>query len=222
MKKISSMYKPYVYKRAEDLGIPMQDSTTHIKIVVTNDDVVRAQKANSKHCALARSALRLPGVNAAYFFRQIAFIEYPDAMVRFQLPPSVQKEIVAFDRAGVFAAGIYQLSPMPPSATRPALDRRNKRKRKQRRIEQRQTARAGLTDAIARIQAAEPPPADTPEQRRFEQQVSKVVSKHIGDRTVSGIKSSNAPEPLPGRAPTRYVHRTQYVRNLRDPDRSKP
>ena len=51
----------------------------------------------------------------------------------------------------------------------------------------------------------------------FAKKVASVLSSHIGDRTVSGIKRADAPEPLPNRAPSRYVHRTQYVRDLREP-----
>lgn len=199
------MNKPYVYKRAEDLGIPVQDGTGHIKVVVTDDDIVRAKKANSQHCALARAALRLPRVNAAYFFRSVAFIEYPTAMIKYSLPPSVQKEIVSFDRGGIFAAGVYQLSPMPPSNTRPALDKRNKRLRKERKR------------AAAERRPTPSPSPDLTSRSGFEAAVIGVINKHKGGRSVSGIKRANAPEPLPNRAPSKYVHRTQYVRDLREP-----
>ncbi len=50
-----SQHKPYVYKRAEELGIPITEGKERVFIAVTDDDVVRAKKANSKHCALARA-----------------------------------------------------------------------------------------------------------------------------------------------------------------------
>jgi hypothetical protein len=168
--------KPYVYKRAELLGIPVMDAIGSQKVIVLKEDVARAMKMKSEHCALARAALRIPGVVAAYFFRSCAFLEYPDKMVRFTLPQSVQKEIVSFDRARVFADGVYQISPPPPSSRLTGMRRKSANARKIR-------------------------------------EVRREPQKHVGQRTVSGIKSSKAPEPLPRRV--RYVHRTQYVRDMR-------
>lgn len=207
------MSKPYIYKRAEDLGIPVVEARNRLLITVTDADVVGAKKANSKHCALARAALRLPSVNAAYFFRSTAFLEYDDKMVRFLLPESVRREIVSFDRAQIFASGVYQLSPMPPALTRKAQAKYDKKKRKPRRAALRGTSR----EAIAKI-AAGAPPNDTPEQREFDNRIATIENLHAGKRTVSGVKGSRAPEPLPGRAPTRYMHRTQYVRDLKEPN----
>jgi|SRR6185436_5721446 len=193
--------KPYVYRRAEDLGIPVVDATGHVHVVVTDNDVVNAKKANSKHCALARASLRIPGVNAAYFFRSVAFLEFEDRMVRFALPPSVQKEIVSFDRAQIFDAGKYQLSPMSPSSA-PDVQRRY-RKRHERK-------------AKAAQRAAKRPLAT---KEWFKAAMDDVVNRHIGDRTVSGIRSATAPVPLPSKSPKqRYVHRTQYIRDLREPE----
>jgi hypothetical protein len=113
------MTRPYVYHRADDLGIPVVDATDRMLILVTDDDVVRAKKMDSKHCALARASMRLPNVHAAYFFRSTAFLEYANRIVRFKLPASVQKEIVSFDRAQIMASGVFQLTPPPtPVMTR--------------------------------------------------------------------------------------------------------
>lgn len=208
---------PYVYKRADDLGIPVVEATERELVVVTDSDVVNAKKANSKHCALARASLRLPGVVAAYFFRTSAFLEYDDRLERFQLPISVQKEIVSFDRAQVFAAGVYQLSPPPPSSVAGASSERKRRGRRQAKKEARAQERARPSIAIV---ASQDKPNDLPEQREFDAKLSRLLAsqaKHVGGRVVSGIKSSKAPDPLPSKAPTRYVHRTQYVRDLKEP-----
>jgi hypothetical protein len=179
---------------------------------VTDDDVVSSKKANSKHCALARAALRLPKVNAAYFFRSTAFLEYEDKMLRFNLPESVRREIVSFDRAQIFASGVYALAPMPPTMTRKAQNKYDRTKRKQRKA----TARVS-PEAISKIAAGEPK-NDTPEQREFNNRIATIENLNAGTRTVSGAKGSKAPEPLglgsPGK---RYVHRTQYVRDLKEP-----
>lgn len=210
--------KPYVYKRAEDLSIPVVDAKAALTVTVTDDDVIRAKKANSKHCALSRAAIRLPGVEAAYFFRSTAFIEYADKMVRFHLPESVTREIVSFDRAHVFASGIYRLIPIKPSQRIGVAHKRGKA-RKPRNTPQTIGARtrvAGLSEAIAKIAAAEPK-NETPEQREFENKIATAMNRAAGDRSVSGMRRPTAPVPLPAGAPTRYVHRTQYVRDLKEP-----
>lgn len=183
----SEARKTYVARRADELGIPVVDGVGHVHVVVTESDVANAKKANSKHCALARAALRLPGVNAAYFFRTMAFLEYEDRIVRQHLPVSVQKEIVSFDRASIFASGDYQLSPVSPSDRDQVRLKRRKKERRQRRREQ--------------VVKAAPP-----------------SNRNVGSRTVSSIRSAQATNPLLETSPTRrYVHRTQYIRDLKEP-----
>lgn len=195
MKK-SSGYKPYVYKRAEELGIPVVEGRKLLNVVVTMSDVQGSKKANSKHCALTRAALRIPGVVAAYVFRSMAYLEYRDRMVRFQLPVSVQKEIVSFDRSKIFAEGAYHLRPPSPSSRRRQHRLRSKketeRKRAQRALDQQRKTRAQVA-------------------------LGRRVSQHVGDRTVAGIRGHEAPHPLSMRTPSKYVHRTQYVRDLHEP-----
>lgn len=217
-------HKPYVYQRADDLGIPVEDAKARVLVTVTDQDVVLSKKKDSKHCALARAALRLPEVNAAYFFRTKAFIEYGDRVLRFALPSSVQKEIVSFDRAQVMASGIYQLTPPPPS-DKPS---RKKSSRKQRLDKERRRAkstsrnviespRAELIRAIEKV-AATATPNHTPEQLEFDNRVATLMNRNAGTRTVSGMPKAGAPEPLAQISPKRgYVHRTQYVRDLREP-----
>jgi predicted DNA-binding transcriptional regulator AlpA len=106
-----AMFGNYVTKRAKELGIPVIEARVPVRVTVTNQDVVSATKKSSKQCALARASARLPEVKAGYFFRTTAYLEYRDKMIRYSLPTSVQKEIVSFDRARLFAPGTYQLSP---------------------------------------------------------------------------------------------------------------
>ena len=198
--------KPYVYRRAEQLGLRVVEGKDRKIVVVTDDDVVNAKKANSKHCALARAAVRLPDVNAAYVFRSMAYLEYGDRMERYSLPVSVQKEIVSFDRAGIFASGAYQLSPIPKSLTRSAM-RKSWR------------ARNPKTTAPA---SSPPPLTGTPRdpvgsQAAFDARVAGIIGPHAGGRSVSGVVKPTAPTPLQRRTPTRYVHRTQYIRDVREP-----
>lgn len=198
------MPKLYVYQRAEDLGIPVVDATDRVLVTVTNGDVINAKKANSKHCALARAALRLPQVNGAYFFRATAYLEFPDRMVRMSLPSSVQKEIVSFDRARVFAPGIYQLTP-PSDSRSPAKAKAYRGKLKRRVAKETRLATVkpvgGIRDKIEKIAASEAA-ATTPE--------AKAWSKRI-----DGILGVTAPIPLKKRKA--HHHRTQYIRGMSEP-----
>jgi hypothetical protein len=201
------MPKLYVYQRAEDLGLPVQDGKERVLVTVTATDVVKAKKADSKHCALSRATMRLPGVNAAYFFRSTALIEYPDRIVRFALPPSVQKEIVSFDRAQIFAPGVYQLTPVSPNRDpKITASYRKQRKVKAKRIEraQRRAAASAKSDLTAKIEriASRAPVNDTPEQRAF-------------DLKIAGIMGARAPMPL--KPETKFLHRSQYVRGMNEP-----
>lgn len=200
------MPKLYVYQRAEDLGLPILDGKERVLVTVTATDIVKAKKADSKDCALSRATMRLPGVNAAYFFRSTAFIEYPDRIVRFSLPSSVQKEIVSFDRAQIMAPGVYQLTPVAPNRDpkETAAYRKSRRvKAKRLATVQRRTEASRVNDLAAKIEriAASDPANATPEQTAFE-------------RKVAGIVGARAPIPL--KPNQKHLHRTQYVRGMNE------
>ena len=106
----------YIEKRSMDLQKPIENAKEPMVLEVKAIDVVRASEKNSKCCAFVRACEReVQGAQAAFFFRTVAFIEYQDKIVRYQLPQSVQREIVSFDRNGTLDPGVYQLSPQVPS-----------------------------------------------------------------------------------------------------------
>lgn len=198
------MPKNYVYKRAEDLGLPIEDSASTVLVTVTHSDIVNAKKLDSKHCALSRAALRSPGVVAAYFFLKTAFLEYKDKIVRFVLPASVQKEIVSFDRAQIMAPGIYQMSAVPPALAPKATKRHRTKKKQERRKTMAASAAAQRRELTAKIERiAERTKAEvTPEMVQF-------------NARIAGIMAKDAPTPLV--SPRKHYHRTQYVRTLEEP-----
>lgn len=119
----------------------------------------------------------------------------------------------------VFAAGVYQLSPvsLADAPTSGAIYRKERKERvaKMRRaataLEKTQrksiaktaaAARKALGDKIEAIAARVPVALDTPEQREFELKVA-------------GIMGSRAPMPL--KPEQKYLHRTQYVRTMNEP-----
>lgn len=117
----------FINKYARENNIEILDASAPLTLEVKRGDITKALAKNSKCCAYARAAKRLPDVERAYFFRSTAYLEYPDKMVRYRLPPSVQKEIVSFDRAKVMAPGRYQLSIARPSDEIGAVRKRSKK-----------------------------------------------------------------------------------------------
>lgn len=108
----------YVTKRADDLEKPIVDADQPLIIGVTNLDVEKAHASNSKCCAFVRACERqVEKIQAAFFFRSVAYLEYDDRIVKYSLPPSIEKEIVSFDRTRKMMPGVYQLSkPYQPAA----------------------------------------------------------------------------------------------------------
>lgn len=107
----------YVTKRAKELGLKKIEAKKPLKIELLQKDIDKAERKNSKCCAFACATMRTYPVKAAYFFRSSAWLEYADKLVRYSLPPSVQKEIVSFDRSKIMAPGIYQLSAVTKTRT---------------------------------------------------------------------------------------------------------
>lgn len=108
----------YITKRADELGVPVVDATEPIIIGVTQGDIDKSVPKDSKVCGFARACERqLKDVRAAYFFKTKAWLEYDDKLVRYKLPQSVQKEIIAFDRSRSMEPGVYKLSPINRTET---------------------------------------------------------------------------------------------------------
>jgi hypothetical protein len=116
----------FVSVRAENLGLKREDAKKPIKIEVSASDITNATRKNSRQCAFACAAKRgIPKVKHAYFFRTTAWLEYADRLVRYRLTPSMQKEVVAFDRGGAVAPGKYTLEPFSAAQTMKAMAKKN-------------------------------------------------------------------------------------------------
>lgn len=106
-----------IAKQARDKGLKIMDAKAPLVLEVTRHDITNAKPKDPSCCAFACAVKRELGANAAYFFRTVAWIEYEDRIVRYQMPDSMQKEVVAFDRAKAMEPGVYQLSRPGPSRT---------------------------------------------------------------------------------------------------------
>lgn len=102
---------------AEKYGLPIVDAKKHLEVVLTTQDIRNSSMKDPTSCAFAKACSRREEVVAAYFFLTTAYLEFPDRLERYMLPPSMRAEIVAFDRGGPQAmeAGVYRLSPIRKS-----------------------------------------------------------------------------------------------------------
>ncbi len=207
----------YVTKLAKDLGIPIKDARHPLAISVTKHDVVNALKKDSKRCALSRAVERLPGVIGGYFFKTTAYLRYEDRMVYYLLPPSVQKEIVSFDRSQIFAPNIYQLSPPGNLKARNAARNRAddvERARVKRVLDRKQKA-SGRTKRQTKsyrvtLVSGDPVAADA-----MDQMVAATQRALSGKGRMPGVAKATKQTGVGRRT---LVVRSKYVRDMRDPD----
>ena len=88
----------------------VKDSKTVLKIEVTSQDDRTSRKGEHKDCALAVACKRKLNIDGVIISRKIAYLIKGKKAVRFEVPNSISREIVSFDRGGGFAPGTYQLS----------------------------------------------------------------------------------------------------------------
>lgn len=122
------MGKSPAVEHAKVSGKPIIDATGPAILCVNSKDVSGSTAKDPTNCALARAVKRnYKTVLNAYFFRSVCWLEYEDKMVRYALPVSVQKEIVAFDRSQRMEPGNYRLRPPQPSARRENIKKRSRK-----------------------------------------------------------------------------------------------
>lgn len=107
----------WIHRHAKEKGLKIVEAKKPLLLEVRGMDIARATKKDPQSCGFARACKRSHKVKAAYFFRTTAWLEYSDRIVRYILPQSMQREIVAFDRNQTMAPGLYQLSRPYKSAT---------------------------------------------------------------------------------------------------------
>lgn len=101
----------YITKYARENNLKKVDAKSNLLITLNQTDISKSKVKNSKNCAFACAVKRqVPGVKSAFFFRSTAWLEYETKLVKYKLPSSVQKEIVAFDRTGRSETGVYHLA----------------------------------------------------------------------------------------------------------------
>lgn len=108
----------FVNKYAEERGLKIVDAKEPLTIEVLPNDVNKRGKKDQRHCAFACAAKRQLKTDEAFVFKTSAYVRSGDTLVRYNLPPSVTREIVAYDRSGEMEPGIYQFSKVNKSDLR--------------------------------------------------------------------------------------------------------
>lgn len=116
----------FITKEAKQKSLKIVDAKSNLVLVLEAGDIKKGTLKSPGTCAFACAAKRqMPGVQNAYFFRSTAWIETTKKMIRYILPGSMQKEIVAFDRGGSMDPGTYTLVKPQKSHTLGRVRQRN-------------------------------------------------------------------------------------------------
>lgn len=97
---------------SDTYGLTMIDSAKPLDVHVTPGDIRKAKPHDQTGCAIAHAVRRETRAKNVYVLRSTVWVDDGKGhLVRYGLPPSLQKEIVSFDRNKDFRPGDYHLSP---------------------------------------------------------------------------------------------------------------
>jgi len=101
-------------------GIPVQDATNDLRIMIKPCDLTKASRKDPGHCVFARACKRSFGTKKVLFLRTVAYVELPDEkgetkVERFMMSDSVQQLISDFDKGNkvIPHGGFLLLAPIP-------------------------------------------------------------------------------------------------------------
>lgn len=90
--------------------VTVRDATRNVAIAVTERDERESQKKAHTSCAMAVACKRVLGLDGVIVSVTKAFLIKGAVAIRYDLPPSVSREVVSFDRGAGFLPGEYALS----------------------------------------------------------------------------------------------------------------
>lgn len=105
------------------------DAKKALHVSVTRKDSNSSTVKNHKGCAMAVACKREHKLDGVVISRKRAYTVVGNKAIRYELPESVSREVVSFDRNAGFAEGEYQLSvPHKPAkyAARPGRETRER------------------------------------------------------------------------------------------------
>lgn len=91
----------------------IKDATGPITVEVTPNDVKESKVKSHRACALAVACQRKLKLDGIVVSRAMAYLVKGTRAVRYKLPESAIREVIAFDRGGSFDIGNYTLQEPP-------------------------------------------------------------------------------------------------------------
>ena len=96
-------------------GRDVIDAKKSIEIEVTEQDTKHADHRNHTNCVMARACMKQEGTDAIVHVSRIYLkVKDKDLWIRYGVDGTLRTEIIAFDRGGYFAPGIYKLHKLQP------------------------------------------------------------------------------------------------------------
>jgi len=97
-------------------NLPIYDAKKAILLSVTDNDCSRADRKEPDSCAVARACRReLHALDVRVHLGRVYVKTNKGSWTRYITPPALRSEIIAFDRGGTFAAGVFTLSAPQPT-----------------------------------------------------------------------------------------------------------
>jgi len=92
----------------------IKEATESVVVEVTAQDNKRGSVKDPQNCAMARACKRAYNLDGVIISLSKAYLIKGDTAIRYTVPTSLSKEVVAFDRNKQFQPGTYQLSRVAP------------------------------------------------------------------------------------------------------------
>lgn len=90
--------------------LTVKDAKDNVMVEVTSKDVSTSNRRKHAGCAMAVACKRALFLDGVLIARSRAFLVKGAVATRFDVPGSVSREVVSFDRGSNFEPGLYQLS----------------------------------------------------------------------------------------------------------------
>jgi hypothetical protein len=97
-------------------GLPLIDASKPRLVTITNDDIRDAMPRDGDYCAAAMALCRDETIEDAYVYMGRTYIRFHNRWERYLTPRALRRQLISFDRKGVFDAGTYRLNAPPPTA----------------------------------------------------------------------------------------------------------
>src|SRR5215472_13944922 len=89
----------------------VRDADDPVFIEVSDKDVKTSHRKDHNECAFAVACKRQEGLQGVIIAKSTAYLVKQRVAIRYEVPGSVAKEIVSFDRGSEFLPGSYSLRP---------------------------------------------------------------------------------------------------------------